>query len=102
MFGITRDRTAVNTSYYPSTHQSIAYTGTAGTISNAVGAATTQVRVYCTTDAYIKIGSSPTATTSDIPVSAMGYEYFSIRPGEKVSAIRVSASGTLHVTEMVQ
>lgn len=83
------------------THQSAAYTGTAGTISNAVAAGTYKVRVIVTSAAYIKIGSSPTATTSDVYMAAEAAEYFSIRPGEKVSAIQVSAGGTLHVTEIV-
>ena len=44
-----------------STAQSVAYTGTAGTITNAVGSQTYKVRVVCTTDAFIKIDNSPTA-----------------------------------------
>lgn len=83
------------------THQSVAYTGTAGTISNAVGSGCRKVRVLCTTAAYIVIGSSPTATTSDVYVPATVPEYFLISPGEKVSAVQVSAGGTLHVTEIV-
>lgn len=83
------------------THQSKAYTGTAGTIDNAVAAGTYKVRVVVTSAAYIKIEGSPTATTADVYMAADVPEYFSIRPGEKVSAIQVSAGGTLHVTEIV-
>lgn len=81
-----------------STHQSVAYTGTAGTIANAV--VSTLVRVVTTTAAYIKIGSSPTATNTDVYIPANTPEYFTIAAGQKVSAIQVSAGGTLHVTEI--
>ncbi len=84
-----------------STHQSVAYSGTAGTITNAVGSQTYKVRVVVTTDAYILIGNNPTATTSDVYLPAELPEYFSITPGMKVSAIRVADSGSLHVTEVV-
>ena len=83
------------------THQSVAYTGTAGTIANAVGSQTYKVRVLVTTDAYVKVGDSPTATTSDVYLPAFQAEYFTITPGQKVSAIQVSSGGTLHVTEIV-
>lgn len=82
------------------THQSVAYTGTAGTISTAISDGVRRVRVVTTTDAYIKIGSSPTATSSDVFKPANLVEYFTIAPGEKVSAIQVSSGGTLHVTEI--
>jgi hypothetical protein len=82
------------------THQSVAYTGTAGTITNVVASQTYKVRVLVTTDAYIKIGNSPTATTSDVYMAAFEPEYFTITPGQKVSAIQVTAGGSLHVTEI--
>ena len=81
-------------------YQSAAYTGTAATITNAVGTETYIVRVVCTTDAFIKIDNSPTATTSDVFCPASTPEYFSITPGQKVSAVQSSASGTLYVTEI--
>jgi hypothetical protein len=83
-----------------STAQTVSYTGTAGTISNGVGSQTYKVRVLVTTDAYIKIGDSPTATTSDTYIPALTPEYFTITPGQKVSAIQVSSSGALKVTEI--
>lgn len=82
------------------THQSKAYTGTAGTIDTAVGTNTLKVRVVCTSAAYIVIGNSPTATTAGVYVPADTPEYFSITPGMKVSAIQVTTGGTLHVTEV--
>jgi len=81
------------------THRSVAYTGTAGTVA-AVGAGVQKVRVVVTSGAYIKIGSAVTATTSDPYLPADSIEYFTVNPGEVVSAIQVSSAGTLHVTEI--
>lgn len=82
------------------THQNVAYTGTAGTISTSITTGTNKVRVLTTTDAFITIGNSPTATTADVYMPALSAEYFTITPGQKVSAVQVSANGTLHVTEV--
>jgi hypothetical protein len=82
------------------THQSVAYTGTAGTITNAVGSGVMKVRVVTTSAAYIKIGVSPTATSAGVYMPADSPEYFTVSAGEKVSAIQASAGGTLHVTEL--
>ena len=81
--------------------QSVAYAGTAGTIANAVGAQTYKVRVLVTTAAYIKIDNSPTATTADAYLPAGIPEYFTITPGQKVSAVQVASGGNLYVTEVV-
>lgn len=84
---------------YPNTHQSKAYTGTAGVIDNAVTSSI--IRVILTSAGYIKIGANPTATTSDVYMPAGVPEYFRVNAGtDKVSAIQASAGGTLHVTEM--
>lgn len=82
------------------TVQSASYSGTAGTISNPVGAQTYRVRVLVTTDAYIVIGNNPTATSSGTYLTGLVPEYFTITPGQKVSAIEISSSGTLNVTEI--
>ncbi len=83
------------------THQSAAYTGTAGTITNAIGSGIHKVRVVVTSAAYIKIGKAPiSATTSDPYMPADSPEYFTIKAGAKVSAIQVTGAGTLHVTEI--
>jgi hypothetical protein len=81
-------------------HQSVAYTGTAGVITTAFGTGTQKIRVVLTTAGFIKISSSPTATTSDVYMPADSPEYFTVNPGEKVSAIQLSSNGTLHVTEI--
>ena len=82
------------------THQSVSYTGTAGTISNAVSSPV--VRILCTSNAYVAIGTSPTATTSDVYVAAGVAEVIAVEPGHKVSAVQVSGSGSLHVTEALE
>jgi hypothetical protein len=82
------------------THQSIAYTGTAGTVANAIGQGVYKIRVCATSDCFLALGTSPTATTSGIYMPAGTVEYFTCSPGEKVSAIQSSAGGTLHVTEI--
>lgn len=84
----------------PGTTQSVAYTGTAGTITNAVGTGCRLVRIVVTTDAFVKFGSAPTATTSDCFVPANTPEYFRVDVGDKVSAIQSTGGGTLYVTEM--
>lgn len=88
------------TSFRLGTHQNVAYTGTAGTITNNVGSQTRFVRVLVTTAAHIKIGPSPTATVNDPLMPANVPEIFRIGGGEKVSAIQSAAGGTLHVTEL--
>lgn len=82
------------------THQSAAYTGTAGTISNAVNAQTELVRVVVTSHAFVAIGATATSASTYVPANTP--EYFAIGAGEKVSAIQVASGGTLHVTEMTK
>ena len=84
--------------------QSVAYTGTAGTITNPLPLDCTAVWVWSTSDAYIKFGSSPTATSTDFPLPAYTPMVFPLNVfgvqsanGSKVSAIRITADGTLYV-----
>jgi len=85
----------------PSTHQSVSYTGTAGTISSAVSDRTEVVRVVCTTDAHVSLVTATTATSSSMYVPAGVPEYLIIAGGEKVSAIQANSAGSLHVTEVI-
>lgn len=78
--------------------QSIAYTGTAGTIANPLSSQCYRVRVVVSTDAYITTDGS-TATVGATYLPALTPEYFTVSPGQKVSAIQVAAGGTLYVTE---
>lgn len=80
----------------------VAYTGTAGTTA-ALPPGTTCVRLLSTTDCFIEISTAPTAV-ADTGMYLVGGipEYFGCQTnsalGPKVSAIQVSASGTLYVT----
>jgi hypothetical protein len=85
--------------YRLGTHQTAAYTSAANAITNAIATGTQVVRVVPTTACHVKIGNTPTATTSDPYVKGGEAEYFVVTPGMKVSAIRVATNGTLHVTE---
>jgi hypothetical protein len=93
---------SLQTTYRQGVHQKVAFTDTAGTISNGFGSQTKTVRVAVTSAAYVKIENSPTATANDMYMTADLPEYFTVSPGQKVSAIQVSAGGDLHVTEMSQ
>ena len=86
----------------PGVSQNVAYTGTHGRIANAISDHIFLVRVVLTTSGHIKIGNEGNlaATTSDIYMPAGIPEYFAVRPGEKISAIRETSSGTMHVTEI--
>jgi len=86
--------------YRVSTVQSVAYTGTAGTITNAIGSETYVVRVLATTVAFVSF--TGTATTADVYMPAGVAEYFVVTPGQKVSAIQSASGGTLYVTEMTR
>ena len=79
--------------------QSVAYTGTAGTITNGIGLGVTRAMVTVTSAAFIAQGKSPTATTSSAYLPADTPLYVTVNPGEKFSAIQSSAAGTLYVVE---
>jgi len=81
--------------------QNVAYTDTAGVITNPVADGVRLVRVWCTTNAHIATGSAPTATTANKPITGLVAEYIPLEPGEKVSAVQVSANGSLYVTELL-
>lgn len=83
-----------------------AYTGTAGTRA-ALPAGCNSVWVLCTTAAYVRVGVSPTAVTSDFPVAAnVGY-VLPLRADKSseeqaVSAVQVAAGGNLHVIPLAE
>ena len=81
-------------------HQNVAYGAGAGTVANVIGPGVQKVRVCATSACYIAIGVNPTATVAGLYMPADSVEYFTIAPGEKVSAIQISTAGTLHVTEV--
>ena len=80
--------------------QSVAYTATHGAITNPVGDQTRTVLVYASTDCHVQFAKTPVATTADMFIPALAQIFLRIHPGQKVSAIRNSADGTLIVSEM--
>jgi hypothetical protein len=74
------------------------YTGTAGTTATwPVGP--NAVLVWCTTDAYVKVGVGVTATVASMPIPANTPILFKVPPeGDpwRVSAIQISAGGSVY------
>ncbi len=61
---------------------------TAGvTASSAFNASTRIIRVCLDTTAYYKIGTAPTATTSDEMIPANSPEYFAVQSADKISLL---------------
>lgn len=88
----------------PAGSVTVAYTGTAGTTAAVGGTSTVDnnvIRVIATTDCFIEIGLAPTAVVNTgMYLPALVPEYFSCQAGSKVSAIQVSAAGSIYVTPM--
>lgn len=74
---------------FPLTTQKVTFTGTAGTISNAVGGETTLLYILTDAAAHISIAGSPTATTNDMAVPGEVPLWLAVEPNStlKVSAI---------------
>lgn len=79
------------------TNQTLTSSGVAATTS-AISTDYRIVRIATTAAIYLKIGSNPTATSSDMMLPAGAVEKFAITPGHKVSVLQVSAGGTVTVT----
>lgn len=83
--------------------QVISYTGTAGVTANVVPLGCAGLWIFCTSVAYVKVGSgSPVATSADFPVPASVPFIYMFDPNEndgkiKVSAVQSAAGGNLHV-----
>jgi hypothetical protein len=77
----------------------VSYTGTAG-VTSAYNPGASTVMVWCTTDAYIKVGEGVTATTADTPVPSYTPMWFPVPAGSgapwRVSAIQISAGGIVY------
>jgi hypothetical protein len=78
--------------------QAVAYTTSAQ--SAAFAAATTQVRLTSTTDAYVAFGANPTATNANFLLPALTPTVFTVTGGQKVAALQVTSGGTLNVAEI--
>ncbi len=81
--------------------QSASFTATSAAISNAMGAQTSRVTLYATEDCYVHFAKTPTAVTTDFFLPASTQVMLAIRPGQKVAAIRATATdGKLYVSEL--
>lgn len=60
------------------------------------------IRVACTNDCYITIGTAPVATltASTLVRASLAGEVFNIAAGEQIAVIAATAAGTINVTEM--
>lgn len=87
--------------------QVIAFDGSTA-ITNAFGAQTRQVRLVANSACNFKIGDGvQTAAATDPFLPANWYEYVTVTPGQRISAIKAATgglvtatAGTLWVTEM--
>lgn len=85
--------------------KSAAYTGTAGA-TGTWPAGAEGVLVWCTSDAYVRVGEGVTATAADTPLPANTPVPFAVPPGSngrwRVSALQMSAGGTLYAKPIGQ
>ena len=83
--------------------RTVAYTGTAGSTGTSP-AGPQGVLIWCTSDAYVTIGEGATATTASIPLPANTPVPFTVpltvSGAWRVSAIQISAGGTLYAKPM--
>lgn len=88
---------------YPSNgnHQAVSFTASSARTAAGMGDQCRLVSLVSTADCHIAFGpSNVDATTNDFFLLANTMVMFPIRPGEFVAAIRSSADGILHVSEM--
>ena len=74
------------------------YTASAST-AIPVGSAVYKVRIICTTDAYVRTDSVTATSLNGTYVSALSAEYVTVNPGQTITAVQVSAGGSIQVTE---
>jgi hypothetical protein len=89
--------------------KTVTFTGTAGS-TDTWPAGPQGVLVWCTTDAYIRVGENATATIADTPLPANTPVPFTVPPPSsgtngtggpwRVSAIQISTGGTLYAKPM--
>ena len=70
----------------PGTDQTVDFSGGVA-FSAAFGSSTSYIWVMCDTQCSIKIGTSPTATTSNKRLPALVPMFFGVQPGQKISVI---------------
>lgn len=86
---------------FAGTTQKISVAAASAAVTNAFDADTRILRISTTTDCHLALAASPTATTNDMLLTAAeGVRDITIDGGGKLAAIRVTADGTLTVTEL--
>jgi hypothetical protein len=93
----------------PGTVQTVAYTGSSATTTNAISSGIQVVRLVANSACHFKVveAAGGAATTADSFLPANWETYIVVTPGQKVSAIQAATAGlitatagTLWVTEM--
>jgi len=86
---------------FPARAQSITVTATTARNSADFGTNVTLVELTPTQDMFVKFGSSTVvATSSDIFLASGGIYTYHTQGNPRIAAIRSSADGTLHITEL--
>jgi len=75
-----------------------AYTGTAST-AITVNSGIFKVRLLSTTDCYVRTDGVTPTSSNGVYLPALSAEYVTVRGGQTISAVQVSAGGTLQVVE---
>ena len=79
--------------------QNVAYTGTAGAITNGVSEGVNIVEVTVTTAAYVVENGVATTANGRYCVANLPY-LFKVRKGDKPSAIQATTGGSMFVSEL--
>lgn len=82
----------------PANPQTLNFTGTASQ-SQTFQPQVTIGQLFATEDCFIKFGTNPTATSSDIFIPAGFVLFYNIFGGEKLSVIQKDTAGTLYLLE---
>lgn len=84
----------------PGASQTLAVTAaSAATLPFTAG--TSVVRLVATAPCFVAVGSDPVATAAAGLYLPQGVpEYFHLRPGDRVAAVRAGIDGQLHLSEM--
>jgi hypothetical protein len=85
--------------FYPGTNQKLTSNTSSSQQSSAFGTHTSLIRVYCVTDTYVAIGSSPTASSSSMIIPGGGVEYLAVNGSDKIAVLALLTAGTVDITE---
>ncbi len=100
---LTRDHNnnAMPVLRYSGTAQNVTVTGTSAPTVNPVDAETHFVRIICTEDSWMTIGTAPTALLTDLYLAADVETVMRVLPGtDKLAFIEDATTGTCNVAEM--